>query len=273
MATTQWADRAVREQANFNPVPERPKLALSANTSTNTSTGRQLSLLGGFALDLDGRTAAIPQGPQRLVALLGLHETALDRNYVAGVLWGDSTEARAHGSLRSTLWKLKLEEPGAVEVRGDRLGLDPTIEVDVRRASFLARRLLNGHFEEDAMALLDPGLTWELLPGWYDDWVLLERERLRHLSLHALESLCEHLTAAHRYGPAILAGLAAVDKEPLRESAHRAIMKAHLAEGNAGEAIRRYHQYAEMAARDLGLRPSPAMRSLFEGIATVDREP
>ena len=39
----------------------------------------------------------------------------------------------------------------------------------------------------------------ELLPDWYDDWVLLERERFRQLRLHALDALCDDLTRAGRH--------------------------------------------------------------------------
>ena len=91
----------------------------------------------------------------------------------------------------------------------------------------------------------------------------MERERHRQLTLHALESLCEHLTAAGRYGCAVLAGLAAVEREPLRESAHRALLRAHIAEGNMWEAIQRYRYYERIAARELGVEPSPLMRSLI----------
>ncbi len=207
--------------------------------------------------------------PQRLVALLALHGTALRRGYVAGLLWGDSTEARAHGSLRSALSKMRVAGLRVVEICGDCLILSPEVEVDVRRATSLGRALVAGCFGEESVAMLEPRFSGELLPGWHDEWVLVERERHRQLSLYALESLCEHLTATHRYGAAVLAGLAAVDREPLRESAHRAVMKVHLAEGNAGEAIRRYRQYEEIATRDLGLEPSAMMRSLLSGIATV----
>ncbi len=231
--------------------------------------GPRLRLLGGFGLQVGGDTVLLAPCPQRLVALLALHDTALRRGYVAGLLWADSTEARAHGSLRSTLWKLRDAGPGVVEIRGDRLELSPNVDVDVRRVTSLARALVTGCFDGATVALLEPRFSCELLPGWYDEWILVERERHRQLSLHALESLCEHLTATRRYGAAVLAGLAAVDREPLRESAHRALMRVHLAEGNAGEAIRRYQQYAEIAARDLGVQPSAMMRSLLSGVATV----
>ena len=230
----------------------------------------RLTLLGGFGLHVGDEAAPLASGARRLVALLALHDTPLRRSYVAGVLWGGSTEERAHGSLRSALWKLQIAGPGVVQPRGDSLQLSANVDVDLRHVTRLAKVLVTGCFDEEtAVALLDQRFCCELLPGWYDDWVIVERERHRQLILHALESLCEHLTSTRRYGAAVLAGLAAVDREPLRESAHRALIKVHLAEGNAGEAIRRYRHYEQIAARELGVAPSPMMRELLSGIATV----
>jgi DNA-binding SARP family transcriptional activator len=224
----------------------------------------RLALLDGFGLYAEDKPVPLTPGAQRLVALLALHEGALSRDYVAGMLWSDSTEARASGSLRSALWKLRVVRPEIVWNRGGGLGLSPHVHVDVRHATALARSVVTGRFEEETIAgLLEPWFCQELLPGWYDEWVLVERERHRQLSLHALESLCEHLTEAGRYGAAVLAALAAVEREPLRESAHRALVRVHLAEGNVWEAIRRYRRYEEIAARDLGVGPSPMMRSLL----------
>lgn len=235
------------------------------------SSGEQvtrLTLLGGFGLHIGDETIPLAPSLQRLLALVGLHETAaVNRAYVAGRLWGESTEEHAHGSLRSALWKLHAALPGVICVRGDSLVLPASVDVDARRAMCLARALVSGRFDEEAVSvLLEPRFSCELLPGWYDEWVLIERERYRQLALHALESLCEHLTTAGRYGAAVLAGLAAIDREPLRESAHRALIGVYLAEGNAGEAITRYRLYEEIAARDLGVGPSAMMRSLLSGI-------
>lgn len=230
--------------------------------------GLQLNLLGGFGLHFGGDEVLLPPTAQRVVALLALHDTALRRDHVAGLLWGNSTEARAGGSLRSALWKLHLAWPGLVRNQRGSLGLSSQIDVDIRRATTIARSIVMGGFDEETIiALLEPRFCHELLPGWYDEWVLVERERHRQLSLHALESLCDHLTAAGRYSAAVLAGLAAVDREPLRESAHRALVRVHLAEGNLWEAIRCYRHYEEIAARDLGIEPSPMMRSLLSQIA------
>jgi len=85
----------------------------------------------------------------------------------------------------------------------------------------MSRRLIDHSKDSDENDLGDHAraeLSSELLPACYDDWVLAERERFRQLRLHALEALCERLTASRRYGEAIDAGLAAVCAESLRES-------------------------------------------------------
>ena len=230
----------------------------------------RLTLLGGFSLHVGHETVPLSHAPQRLLALLALNGSALRRGYVAGLLWGDSTEARANGCLRSALWKLRVAGLRVIAARGDSLALAPDIDVDVKRVTNLAREVVVGGFGEKAFALLEPDFSAELLPGWHDEWVVGARERHRQLSLHALELLCEHLTRIGSYGAAVLAGMAAVDREPLRESAHRALIKVHLAEGNAVEAIRRYRQYETIAARDLGVGPSVMMRSLLSEIAAAD---
>lgn len=235
---------------------------------TSSAGGRvRLSLLGGFGLRAGAVSVPVAPAGQRLLALLGLHESALRRGYLAGLLWADVTEQRALGSLRSTLWKLRLSGVQLVDLIGEDLQLAPDVEVDVREATDLAHSLMAGDFPDHAMSLVEPRLCCDLLPGWYEDWVLVERERHRQVSLHALESLSERLTAGERFGAAVLAALAAVDRDPLRESAHRTLIKAHLAEGNAGEALRRYRHYAELARRELGLEPSPLMTGLVAHVA------
>ena len=75
-------------------------------------------------------------------------------------------------------------------------------------------------------------LEGDLLPDWYDDWLEIERERLRQLRVHALEHLGEHALRRGRFGAAIDRALAAIAADPLRESAHRLLIRAYIAEGN-----------------------------------------
>ena len=149
------------------------------------------------------------------------------------------------------------------------LALAGDVSVDIRQAEASARRLLDDSDEWNT----DPyqiSLSGDLLPDWYDDWVLVERERFRQLRLHALESLCERLTAAAKFAQAVDAGLTAVSAEPLRESAHRTLVKAYLAEGNVAEALRQYRFCRKVLADDLGVVPSREMEELVETLGQAD---
>ena len=225
---------------------------------------RRLSLLGGFELRCTGQDVAVSRIGQRLLALLALQGRPLERLWVAGTLWLDAPEERAGASLRSALWRLP--QPGGtavVEASATHLRLARDLAVDTRELVALAERLespdgCGDHRPEPA------ALARDLLPDWYEDWVVLERERFRQLRLHALEALCARLTEAGRFGAAVQAGLAAVSGEPLRESAHRTLIQAHLAEGNPGEAVRQYHLYRRLLADELALEPSAAIRGLVQ---------
>jgi DNA-binding SARP family transcriptional activator len=230
----------------------------------------RVRLLDGFSLHLGGpapcRTLEdLPRGVERLVAHLCLSGQPL-RSAIAGRLWPDVPEEHAQGSLRQTLWLLHKVAPGLVEVSGRSLALADGVRVDVRELGDWAQRLRDPACGLDDVVVPDAGLGGELLPGWYDDWVLLERERLRQLRMHALEDVAVRLMAAGRYGDALQSALAAVRAEPLRESAHRTVVRVHLAEGNVVEALRAYEQFRTMLADDLGVQPSSQFSRLVEGI-------
>jgi DNA-binding SARP family transcriptional activator len=107
-------------------------------------------------------------------------------------------------------------------------------------------------------------LSADLLPDWYDDWVLVEAEDWRQLRLHALEALADHLPAAGRWGEATAAARAAVRGEPLRETSHVALIRVFLAEGNVSEAIREFTSYQVLLHNELGLEPTPRLCRLIQ---------
>ena len=81
-----------------------------------------------------------------------------------------------------------------------------------------------------------------------------------------------------RYGEVAQAAYAAVVAEPLRESAHRAVVRVHLVEGNLAEAVRAYDAFRTMLAEELGVAPSSQMDRLISDLprprtpATAGRE-
>ena len=229
----------------------------------------RMTLLNGFAPrlgdDVQHPVRDLPRAIQRLVAHLSLSRCP-HRNAVAGALWPDVPEDLAHGSLRSALWRLRRTAPGTVEVTGDSLCLGAGVRVDVRELETWATRILDPRVRGGDVAMPGEALRGELLPGWHEEWVSLERERLRQLRMHALEALAGELIVTGRFGEAVEAAYAAVHEEPLRESAHRVVVRAHLAEGNVAEARRVYESFRLLLADTLGVAPTRSMTALLAGL-------
>jgi DNA-binding SARP family transcriptional activator len=226
----------------------------------------RVNLINGFAVEMctarqSSAVEGLPPSVQRLVAHVSLAGRP-GRAAIAGRLWPDVTEDQAQGSLRSVLWKLKKAVPGLVDAAGGAVRLADGVAVDVHEFDVWALRALDPGVNCDAGVTPAAALNGELLPGWYDDWVLLERERIRQLRMHALERLAEKLAGRGRFGEAVLAASAAVVAEPLRESAHRALVNVHLAEGNIVEALRVYETYCGMVADELGVLPTRLLEEL-----------
>jgi DNA-binding SARP family transcriptional activator len=232
----------------------------------------RVRLLDGFTVQLPGAGPGtvpdLPRAVQRLIAHLSLAGRPA-RRAIAGSLWPDVTEEHAHGSLRSSLWRVHKVAPGLITASGGTLSIAPDVLIDVHELTEWARRAMDPSCAMDGITTGDLDLPGELLPGWYDDWVLLERERLRQLRMHALEALAEKYAAAGRYGEAVQAAQAAVRAEPLRESAHRSVVRLHLAEGNLAEAVRAYESFQAMLADEIGVAPTQQMCRLVDSLPGV----
>ncbi len=230
----------------------------------------EVRVLGTFRFWAGGNALpAVLGGSQRLLALLGLRDRALMRASVAGTLWPESTEDHAYSSLRSALGRLTHIARDAVVITPLDLCLADDVTVDIRSSRELAHRLLDpGHTlcEADLSADAVCALSVDVLPDWYDDWVLVEAEEWRQLRLHALEALADRLLTNGRFGEATGAALAAVRAEPLRESARAAVIRVHLAEGNQSEALNEFGRYRALLQTELGLEPTARLHELIAGL-------
>jgi DNA-binding SARP family transcriptional activator len=232
----------------------------------------RLGLLEGFQLECAGGELDLPLSSQRVLAFLAMQLRPQSRCYVAATLWMNCDEERAGASLRSALWRINRCGHPLIAADARALRLVPDVVVDLRESATSAQKVLRGEAKGGAVRV-DELTAGDLLPGWYDDWVVTEREHFRQLRLHALEKLCEQLTDEGCFGEAVEAGLAAVSGEPLRESAHRVLIRAHLTEGNLGEAIRQYDACREVLRRELGIDPSPITQALLSSPTVHQRRP
>ncbi|GAA2822955.1 AfsR/SARP family transcriptional regulator [Kribbella solani] len=229
----------------------------------------KLLLLDGFQVLVDDQPLAIPLSARRVVAYVALRSRS-SRAEVAGTLWPEVPDSKAQACLRTALWRLRQLSDHPLVTGDETLWLDESLDVDVSTLIAAIQRVINeGECGADRGLLPTLATMGELLPGWYDDWVLLGRERLRQLQLHALELTAQGLTCDGRYAEAIEAAMAAVRLEPLRESATRVLIEVHLAEDNVVEAMRRLEFFRRSLATELGVEPTEELVELVRSRQTV----
>lgn len=242
-------------------------------SSAHADSTTVLHLFGGPAITIAHTRHAIPDGSKRLVALLALDRRRLDRRYVAGTLWPDSDESHAAGCLRTALWRLRQAGLDIVVVTKSSLELSGDTRVDALDALAWAARVIAG--QPAANDLRWPDLrvdALDFLPGWYDDWVEPHREHLRQRVLHALDRMSDLLSESGHHADAVEAAYTAVACEPLRESAQRALIRAHLAEGNVIEARRSLERYERALVDELDILPHDELYRLV-GLAPAVAPP
>ncbi|WP_307671776.1 BTAD domain-containing putative transcriptional regulator [Streptomyces sp. V4I2] len=234
------------------------------------SQGARLEILRPFQVTCGGRRVAISTGAQRLLAFLALRREGTHRRSAAEQLWPDCTSCRAAANLRSALCQgRKLGSAPAIDLAGHSLVLASSLSVDFHDACDAAHRLVSGDgtFCDGDQLVAD--LSQVLLPGWDDEWLLLERERwdqLRLYALEALEALAQSFQTEGRHLSALQASLAAASIDPFRETPHRIAVEVHLAEGNVACAVKRYQDYQRLLRRELKVAPSPRLTRLVRDL-------
>ena len=250
------------------PLPNRRSMSLRhAGSHAVGAPPMRLELLGGFELRAQGRSVRPPLQVQRLLAFLALQGgRPLHRAYVAGRLWIDLSQDHAHASLRTTLWRMRRAGCPVVDVTSTHVAIAPSVTVDVHELEACAGRVLQADAPATSQDLYLLAHAEELLPDWYQDWVLQDRERLHQLRVVALEAAAEALIVVRRYADAAVAALAAVGADPLRESAYRLLIRSDLGDGNAAEALRHFDAFRADLMALYGLDPSPQMQELVQGL-------
>ncbi len=232
----------------------------------------EVRLLGQFSLQRDGKPLEIPSRPaQSLFSYLILNpEVSHRRERLAGLFWPDSLESSARNNLRQALWRIRksIEDENHQYITSDRfhVAFDPDSE------TWLDVDILMQELEENA-----PVEEWvavykgELLPGFYDDWVVAERERVRIAFEQRGEKLLAHLEQRSRWNELLDWGENLIARAGALEPAFRAIMLAYFELGDSAKSVATYQRCVE-ALEDYGVEPSVETKQLLERISLGKRE-
>lgn len=209
----------------------------------------RVAVLGSFTLtSRDGAQVPLDVDARRLVAYLAVHPRPQRRDGLAADLWPDVDTTTAQDLLSETLEALDVPDLVVADTDGT-VRLAPQVDVDLAEALALVRAL--PQLPDDDLPGAAP-LSADILPDWTAPWVVVERERFRQIRLAALEHLSARLTAAGRHAEAVRVAQEAVRAAPSRESARRALIEAHLAEGDVGAALAQYDEYQELLRSSVG---------------------
>jgi DNA-binding SARP family transcriptional activator len=237
------------------------------------SSAAALHLLNGPYVVRDGDLYAVPEGGKRLLVLLAVRG-CISRRTAAEMLWPNVEMARAAGNLRSASWRLRCAGITILSEHADTLRLDDGVQLDVEMLCRQARRISAGQITAPDLEMLPVAAgALDLLPGWYEEWVVVERERVRCLMLDAIDAISAQLRRVGRCAEAIEAALVAVTADPLRDSAQAALVAAHLAEGNLCEARRAFSAYRRLLRAELGLEPPEALAQLVHSRQLIRNGP
>ena len=225
----------------------------------------QLSLFQTWKLRRDSCILHVAARQQRLITALAIHGPR-PRSYLVGLLWPESCEARAMESLRVSMHLVSRQVPGLLVNGGAELSLSDLVDVDLHRVRSCMRELSQSGVDGKAASSLNLLREAELLPGWYDDWVLFEQSRLRQDRLHAFHIIGRESLARGDFEIALEASEAALELEPLYESAVGLLIQAQRRQGNNAAALRAFEKYRAKLNEDMGLGPSEAVRRLVADV-------
>ncbi|MEZ5159079.1 MAG: BTAD domain-containing putative transcriptional regulator [Candidatus Nanopelagicales bacterium] len=237
----------------------------SLRVATMQSPTASLRVLGGFTLTVLGVSVELAPIAQRLMALLALRGRT-QRSRAAGTLWPETDEVKAMACLRTCMWRVNRLTNGLIISAGSSVQLSPNVEVDVYQYIDDATSSMRSTTRTPATDLREIGYGGELLPGWDEQWLVTDRERLRQLRLHLLEEEAKRQAREGHFGLALEAAFAALSVDPLRETAHRRIIEIHLAEGNVAEARRAYQTCRHVMIDEVGVVPSDATARLMRSV-------
>lgn len=205
------------------------------------------------------------------------------RSRLAAQLWPDKDEASARHCLATALWRIKAKLPGGVGpllLSEERVALvQRHVWVDVLAFERRAAAGLNNPMalavprERRRLARALALCSGDFLGECDQEWIALERERLRALHLDALYELAMAEARAEDWPAARSAAQALCAAEPLREDAQRLLMRATANCGNRALAIQQYRSYERYLAAELSIRPMRETTELMMGIAGACEAP
>lgn len=226
-------------------------------------------LLGQFDIRRDGQQVIIRSRPaQTLLAYLTLTPGVRQRREkLAGMLWPDTAETTARTNLRYVLWRIN-QAIGDGYIEADKLDISFKSGSNCRIDVVILQQAVSPDAPLDELVNVVSPYLGDLLPGFYDSWVLAERERLHAVFEEKIAALLERLLAEERWRDATSWAERWIAVNPTAESAYCALMTAYQRLGNSAGVVTSYKRCVNALEADLGVEPSAVTQATYEACSS-----
>ncbi len=245
----------------------------------------QIHLLGRFHVTTNDQSVIVfdASKAQELFAYLLLYRLRPHaREVILDHLWCDYTKDQAQKGLRQALWQLQstlhAQDMGLAEtllqVDGPWVQVNPAgsfwLDIAVLEESYhlvegIPGRLLTAVQAQQLTAAVQL-YQGDLLEGCYQDWCLLERERLQHMLLALLDKLLDYNEMQGVYETALTYGERILRYDRAREQTHRKLMRLYCLAGDRTGALRQYEACVAALATELAVKPAKQTEALYQAI-------
>ena len=238
----------------------------------------RIELFGGLQILQEGGKPVqlLPQQPNALLAYLALHlQRSHTREELIERLWPEEQAGDVQKKMRNSLHLLRqrfeqppLDQAHLLRITRQTIGLDPNfVSTDVQEfkdALSAAAATTDREARQQYLAQAARLYRGDLLPGFYQDCFVSERNRLSDLYASALHLLTQVYEQSGDLEKAVESARRVVALDPLMEEAHCTLMRLFAEMGQPSAVLRQYQELERVLKEEYGETPSAATRQLME---------
>lgn len=224
---------------------------------------------GGLTVYSGGLTPIhlVTHAVEALLVYLACQGRPLGRDALAELLWPEHTSKQARTNLRVTIYRLRQQLGPYLLVTRQNVALNPAAIVELDANQFESHQVAGQPAEATALYRGDflEGFYLDSSPA-FEQWALLERERLRTLALAVYQQLIAQQAAVGHLDTAMESAQRLLQLDPLHEPTHRQLMRLLAHAGQRGAALAQYETCRHLLAAELDVPPDETTTALYEQI-------
>jgi predicted ATPase/DNA-binding SARP family transcriptional activator len=181
------------------------------------------------------------------------------------MLWPASTEANARNNLRQALWRIRrsLDPKSSEYLQADNFAIGFNENSSYWLDTSILEASLKDDWSSDDLMEIAAVYQGDLLPGFYENWVLLEREHLRAQYEQKTLLLLDRLIRENRWNDVMVWAEKWIANGGTPEPAYRALMIAHSKLSDIANVASSYQRCKDALDDTLGLEPSEETDQLY----------